>query len=210
MRPSDRDLVDVILGDAPDAVQDRVREAVTTPDVNSRYAKWSGLIASSRESRATAKLHRNIVNRTLARLKASHQVDTERMGSPARRSRALPLRWHPLRTMAVAALVPVAVSLYFLFTNAPVSPGGEALSESTPISLAVGLGEIETLHIDFSAGNSGDGSSAAPYGSLGQAINQSRSGSVLRIAAGSTPETLRFDKRMRIEAVNGKVQIGTF
>lgn len=212
MRPSDRDLVDVILGDAPSGVQDKVREAVSAdPEVSSRYAKWSGLITASREGRSAAALHGDIVESTMARLKASDLMGVDGLKSLAHTkpsSANLHRHWYPLRTMAAAGLILLGVSVYFL--NSPESPSPNAGPSSEPAQVVNNLDPLETytLHVDFAARHTGDGTSASPFSSLSDAVMRSPSDAILKIAAGSTPETLRLEKRLRIEAVNGKVQIG--
>lgn len=212
MRPSDKDIVDVILGDAPDSVQEKVNESTAAnPEVRARYEKWSRLITSRRESRSASTLHRDIIDSTLARLKESHQFGAEGLTSPAHTAPGwanLQTYRHPLLAMAAAGVFVLSVSMYLLSIGEVSRPGDGPSTEAARVIKLLEPVEAITWYVDFAAANSGDGTATSPFRSLRQAIERSPASALLKVAAGSTSETMRLDKRLRIEAVNGKVQIG--
>ena len=193
MKPSDRDIVDNILNNPSSQQADDTREQTT------RHEEWTNIIASIRAARTAEALHKNIVEGTLARLRETEPENTVLNPEWYPPARAL----HVTHSMCAAAVAALILMGGFLFVFAGQQ---DTASQSTNDSASVG--KDADAHVNFTVQGNGDGSSAAPYSNMQAAIAHSQSDTTLKIAAGATTEKLRFEKRMRLEAVDGKVQIG--
>jgi hypothetical protein len=69
---------------------------------------------------------------------------------------------------------------------------------------------VSIIWVDFSAGNSGNGTFANPYNTLAAGVSAVPAGGIIKIeGGGSSAETLPINKAMTIVAYNGAVTIGS-
>ena len=200
MRPNDRELLDVLLGDAPEAVREKVGRAMADPKVSARHSAWSGVLSASRESRSAASLHQAIVEGALTRLRATNLAGERSMCSPQaqiRRAENLRHRWYALGGLAVAGFIVIGMLTHVL------------TRETAHPTDALEAAAITNGYVDFAAAQRGDGTTESPFSTLQPALQQVASGGTLRIKAGASGETFRLEKKVRIESLNGTVRIGS-
>ena len=207
MKRNDQDIVDALLdrtapGSGGHAAPADTTEAGTPPEQHP--GPWAALLAANRASQSTAARHARIIDATLARLQAEAQGSS--VAAPSRWCAGTPAR-HTFPRYALPALLAASLtfvaSLGWLTLRPASTPSNDA-----QLATLTSQDASPSQYVDFAASQPGDGTPAAPFASLEEALTRTPAEATLRIHAGATGETLRLEKRLRLEALNGSVQVG--
>jgi len=210
-RVTESEIVDVLMGQADAEVDERVRERIRNDrKFAALYDYWTHLIPAIEEERGRV---RTVTNKACQRLMA--QLNEER---PPRAAAVLPGEtgskvWR-IRGVATAASVLLCIGCLILLL---LSFGDESAMPTLRYPVDENRGrtlEKSIAYVDFSADLAAEpGTSSRPFKRITDAIAAVSNGGIVRIrsdvAVTLTPETLRIAKPVRIEAVGGRVRIGT-